>query len=90
MPKGSLAAAMRRSAQTGQTNTPAPAPAAVKNAGRPDRDGKSNVTGYYSNAVKKQLRQMCVDRDMTIQALLAEALNCLFEKYGKPAIATAE
>ena len=85
MAKSSLADAMRKSA-----HTKTPEPAAATPAGRPDRDGKSNVTGYYSNAVKKQLRQLCVDHDTTIQGLLAEAINLLFEKYGKPAIASPE
>ncbi|MGD0909706.1 MAG: ribbon-helix-helix domain-containing protein [Candidatus Acidiferrales bacterium] len=54
---------------------------------RPSREGKSNVTGYFHPAVKKQLRILAADRDTTIQDLLAEALNDLFAKHGKPEIA---
>jgi len=54
---------------------------------RPDRIGKSNVTGYFPNEVKKQLRMMAAEQDKTIQQLLAEALNGLFAKYGKGEIA---
>jgi hypothetical protein len=57
---------------------------------RPSREGKSNVTGYFPPAVKKQLRILAADRDTTIQDLLAEALNDLFAKYGKPEIAPVE
>lgn len=54
---------------------------------RPGRDGKSNVTGYFPPAVKKQLRILAAERSTTIQDLLAEALNDLFAKHGKPEIA---
>jgi antitoxin-like ribbon-helix-helix protein len=54
---------------------------------RPGRAGKSNVTGYFPRAVKKQLRLLSAEHDKTIQRLLGEALNDLFAKYGKPEIA---
>ncbi len=57
---------------------------------RPGRATKSNVTGYFDPAVKKQLRMMMAENETTIQGLLAEALNDLFAKYGKPEIAKAE
>lgn len=53
---------------------------------RPSRVGKGNVTGYYPPAVKKQLRFMAAEQDTNIQDLVAEALNDLFAKYGKPEI----
>ena len=54
---------------------------------RPGRASKSNVTGYFPQAVKKQLRLLAAERDTTIQRLLAEALNGLFAANGKPEIA---
>jgi hypothetical protein len=54
---------------------------------RPGREGKSNVTGYFPPEVKKQLRILAAERSTTIQELLAEALNDLFAKHGKPEIA---
>jgi hypothetical protein len=54
---------------------------------RPGRAGKTNVTGYFPGEVKKQLRILAAERDTTIQDLMAEALNDLFAKYGKPEIA---
>jgi len=57
---------------------------------RPGRAQKSNVTGYFPPAVKKQLRMLAAEHDTTIQALLAEAMNNLFAKYGKPEIAPVE
>lgn len=53
---------------------------------RPSRVGKTNVTGYFPSSVKKQLRILAADRDTTIQELLAEALNDLFAKHGRPEI----
>lgn len=54
---------------------------------RPDRIGRSNVTAYVSLTTKKQLRYLAVECDTTIQELMIEALNDLFEKHKKPAIA---
>ena len=57
---------------------------------RPSRVGKSNVTGYFHKAVKRQIRTLAADRDTTIQDLLEEALNDLFIKHGLPDIAKLE
>ena len=54
------------------------------------RDGKKAISGFYDPAVSKQLRGIGVEEDKTVQALLGEALNLLFEKYGKDAIASEE
>jgi len=54
---------------------------------RPGRAGKSNVTGYFPPAVKRQLRILAAEQGATIQDLLGEALNDLFAKHGKPEIA---
>ena len=73
-----------------QDNTSAPTPTPKSQHFRPSREGKSNVTGYFPPAVKKQLRILAADRDTTIQDLLAEALNDLFAKHGRPEIAPVE
>lgn len=54
---------------------------------RTGREGKSNITGYFPPEVKKQLRLLAAEQDTTIQNLLAEALNDLFAKNGKPELA---
>ena len=54
---------------------------------RAGREGKSNITGYFPPEVKKQLRLLAAEQDTTIQNLLAEALNDLFAKNGKPELA---
>jgi hypothetical protein len=51
------------------------------------RAGKKKVTASLSPQAHKQLRQLGLDRDMTVEALLAEAINDLFKKHGCDAIA---
>jgi len=51
------------------------------------RVGKKALIGYFDPSVSKQLKQIALDRDETIQHLLAEALNDLFRKLKKPTIA---
>ena len=86
-----LRLAMRSTANpAGRAAPPEPA-APGKAAGdphfRPGRAGKSNVTGYFPPAVKRQLRILAAEQGTTIQDLLGEALNDLFAKHGKPEIA---
>lgn len=54
---------------------------------RPCRTGKRVVAGYFDRAVSKQLRQLALDEDASLQDLLREAINDLFVKRGKPPIA---
>lgn len=53
----------------------------------PSRVGKKALIGYFDPEVSKQLKQMALDKECTVQDLLAEALNELFTKYHKPTIA---
>lgn len=53
----------------------------------PSRQGKRAITGFFDPAVSRQLKQLALNEDKTIQLLLAEALNDLFEKYNQKPIA---
>lgn len=53
----------------------------------PSRRGKRAIIGHFDPAVCKQFKQIALDEDKSSQALLTEALNDLFEKYGKKPIA---
>ena len=53
----------------------------------PSRVGKRQVAAYFPVPVQKQLKHLAVENDTTVQNILAEALNDLFAKYGKPEIA---
>lgn len=62
-------------------------------AARPGRAAKTNITGYFDRPVKWELQELATERSrvegrrVTTQELLAEALNDLFKKYGKPEVA---
>lgn len=51
------------------------------------KEGTKQIAGHFPAEVAWQLRELGVDRRTTVQALLAEALNDLFAKHGKPEIA---
>lgn len=46
------------------------------------RYGKKLISGHFDPDVHRQLKQLSVNQDMTIQDLLGEALEDLFEKHG--------
>jgi hypothetical protein len=54
---------------------------------QPSRKGKVAITQWVDPAVRKQLARLALDIDSSQAALVAEALNLLFEKYGQPPIA---
>ena len=54
----------------------------------PSRLGKRAIGGHFEPTVGRQLKLLAADQDRSVQDLLAEALNDLFRKYNKSAIAT--
>ena len=50
------------------------------------RQGTKKVTAALEPADHKRLRQLGLERDVTNEALLIEAISDLFAKYGKPAL----
>lgn len=53
----------------------------------PSRVGKKVVAGHFDLAVIRQLKMLALNNDSSIQAMLTEALNDLFEKYSMKPIA---
>jgi len=51
------------------------------------RTGTRQVAAHFPEEVAWQLRELAVDQRSSVQNLLAEALNDLFQKYGKPELA---
>jgi hypothetical protein len=93
----SLAETMRQVA-TAPESLPVQQATAVTVQGRPSepqgrdgsfyaatRVGKKKVTAALAPADHKRLRQLALERDITTEALLIEAINDLFAKYGKGA-----
>ena len=84
--KPSLAAALQPLDRT--ATMPAEAPAVKPpTAQQPGRAGKKPLIGYYSPECIRQFKQIVLDNSTTQQDLMAEALNDLFQKYGKPSLA---
>lgn len=54
---------------------------------RPARRGTKHIGGYFTPEVSKQLRQLAVNEDTSIQNLLAESLDMLFHSRKMPTIA---
>lgn len=63
-----------------------PTPEPTENV-RPSRKDKRHIGGYFSDDVYKQLRILGIERDMTMQDLMAEAFNALFKLNDRPPIA---
>ena len=54
---------------------------------RPSRRDKRHIGGYFSADVYKQLKLIGVERDMTMQDMMAESFNAFFKINDKPPIA---
>jgi hypothetical protein len=52
-------------------------------ARRPAREGKKFVGGWYSKDLSREIAQLALDRDTTVQALMGEAIDLLLRQYGK-------
>ena len=85
-PKKNLADALQKVAQPNEAAGPSVARGPSANTA-PSREGKKAVTGFFDPAVSRQLKQIALEEDSNIQALLREALNDLFIKRGKSPIA---
>lgn len=52
------------------------------------RDGTKHVGGYFSPEVSKQLRLIALDEGSSVQELLGEGIDMVFQSRQKPTIAT--
>jgi hypothetical protein len=51
------------------------------------RVGRVLIAGHFAPEVQKALKFCALENDTTVQALLTQAINMLFAKYGKPELA---
>ncbi len=70
-----------QSAKASQTDQPAPAPAYRTAKTRSDT---RQVSAHFKVEVSQTLKLIAVEQDRDLQEILAEALNMIFERYGKP------
>jgi hypothetical protein len=61
--------------------------AVAKTSQRTGRVGTRMLGGHISEPAQRQFKILAVVQDKTVQALLEEAINDLFRKYGKEPIA---
>lgn len=54
------------------------------------RQRAKHIGGYFDPVVSKQLRTIALDEDSSVQVLLGEALDMLFQSRGKPMIASKD
>jgi hypothetical protein len=66
---------------------PEPAPAAPASRVARTRINSRQVSAHFAPEVVQTLRLIAAEQDREQQDLMAEALNMLFERYGKPALA---
>jgi hypothetical protein len=66
---------------------PAARPASTSGFYAATRAGKKKVTAALDPAAHRQLRELALALGRNGEALLIEAINDLFKKHGKPAIA---
>lgn len=70
---------------TSTVDPPSPAPSIHA---RPSRRSAKHIGGYFDPAVSKQLRQIALEEDSSVQKLMGEALDMLFQSRRKPTIAS--
>jgi hypothetical protein len=88
MSKPNLTDALTKAAQSHKSNSGSGTPSIrnVSDAPPPSRRGTKQIAGHFDPAVSQQLRQIALENNTHVQQLLREAINMLFEKYGKPPI----
>src|SRR5690348_3511400 len=68
-------------------SAPAPVPAAPASRVARTRVNSRQVSAHFAPEVVQTLRLIAAEQNREQQDLMAEALNMLFERYGKPALA---
>ena len=78
MRKNAFANVGERAPQVAATAPPETPPSYARH-----RQGKKALIAYFSPDISKSLRQMALDEDTTMQALLGEAIDLLMRDRGK-------
>ena len=52
----------------------------------PSRRDKRHISGFYEESIWVQLKILGLEKNLTIQEMLGEALNCYFIANDKPAL----
>lgn len=84
--KTTLATALHRASGKPSNELSDLQPAMTKTVA-PSRMGKKALTGFFDPAVTREIKQLALNQDSTVQAMLTEAINDLLLKYGRSPIA---
>lgn len=84
------AGSTRKAQQAAVPAADAAEPAATPKRPKTRSAGTKQIAAHFPAEVAWQLRELAVERRSTVQALLGEALNDLFQKHGKPEIVPVE
>lgn len=89
MPKPNpLAQGLNQTRRSAAAAVAAPSDLGVARAGSTgSRSGRVLVGGHFASEVQRALRILAAEEGTTVQALLAEGINTVFAKRGKPEIA---
>jgi hypothetical protein len=87
--RSSLSEALRQASGKTEESKPQEVPVQIVQPSRiPSRRGKKTIAGFFDPAVSRQLKQIALEEEgSSVQELLREAINDLFEKRGKSRIA---
>ncbi|MBR8840464.1 MAG: hypothetical protein DSM106950_42385 [Stigonema ocellatum SAG 48.90 = DSM 106950] len=87
------ASKLQQAANAQKVSKPAPVPdteqlaSSSRSVRPPSRQGKKALGAFVTQETSKQLKQIALDENTSVQNLVVEALNDLFIKYGKRPIA---
>lgn len=81
------AAGSTRRSDTGPIPAAAPREVREQATTTKTRVGTKQIAAHFPEDVAWQLRALAVEHKTTVQNLMAEALNDLFAKHGKPEVA---
>jgi hypothetical protein len=85
MPKPNPLAQGLNQSRAAIVSNPVTAESSSRTAG--SRSGRVLVGGHFASEVQRALRIIAAEEGTTVQALLAEGINTVFAKRGKPEIA---
>jgi len=88
MPKPNpLAQGLSQARRTPAAQVEVVEPAAPASRAGSARSGRVLVGGHFASEVQRALRIIAAEEGTTVQALLAEGINTVFAKRGKPEMA---
>jgi len=80
----------RKGAPEPKPAKPVMRPPKAASARPPSRKGAVQIAAFFPEDVRAQLKIVAAEQRRDVQDLLAEAINLIFARYGKPEIASVK